>query len=162
MINKILNRFRKPKSLEVIIGNRVCKVAQPTALRYHKLTLLLELPDADVILKMQSELEEKMKEFAKSQSDELRSEIVSLNKKIQAELTKHSQQIQTSFQNADYARLKEIVNTVCESEVSEDDVKNCFEVQVAVAVDFFLATRVQISNSITAQYTTYARKNQLY
>jgi len=159
---KILKIFKhKDSFLEVVIGSKTCKVAPPTALRYHKLMQLLELPDGDKILKLQTELEQKLKDFAKLQSDDLRAQIVELNKAIQSELLKHSQQIQSAFQNADYARLKEIVNTVCENEVSEDDIKNCFEAQVAIAVDFFLAMRIKISNSISESYTTYAKKNQL-
>lgn len=147
--------------MQVVIGSKTLDVAEPIASRYYALTELLSVPKFEAILEKQNEIDALREKLMKSTSDnerlQLQKQMQEINADIQKEMNKHGFDIERLFREGKYDMLAQIVETVCKGDVSAEDIQNCFEVEVKIAVDFFLAERLRISTSIAQSYATFVQ-----
>lgn len=159
MIEKIKRLFQKHLQVKVVIGSKTLRIAEPLASRYYDLTELLTIPRFDSVAKIQNELDKLVGEFAKANTDEereaIRKKMSELQQATQTELTSHTQAISALFEKRDYDTLKRIVQCVCVGDVDVEDIKNCYEIEVKIAVDFFLALHFKTSRDIVQSYSNF-------
>jgi uncharacterized protein YdhG (YjbR/CyaY superfamily) len=147
--------FRKNKKISVCIGKKTLKIAEPIAKRYYNLITLLEIPKFELVEEFQKQLDAKYNELigagASDKTSSVYSEIQTIQKNLKDELSKHVNSISNFFKNQDYETLKKIIECVCEGSVEIEDIENCYEVEVKLAVDFFLAIHLKTSMRIAQQ-----------
>lgn len=160
MFKELTRLFRKKKEKKVVIGSKVLKIAEPIAHRYYTLTELLTIPEFEAIAKIQSELEQALTELHKKvneqEQEELRKKIAELQERYKTQLTSHVSGISEMFKKKDYESLVEVLKCVCEGEITKEDVMKCYEIEVKVAVDFFLAKHYKILRDTTQSYASFA------
>ncbi|MFN3562711.1 MAG: hypothetical protein ACK4XM_12485, partial [Chloroherpetonaceae bacterium] len=155
-IENLASKFKlakpKPKRMQVVIGSRTLTIAEPIAARYYALTELLSVPKFETILAKQNELEQTRDKLFKttneSERQSLQKQMQIISDAIQSEMNKHTFDIERLFKERRYDVLAEIASTICDETVSVEDVAKCYEVELKIAIDFFLAERLRVSTAI--------------